>query len=210
MASATGVSAGDFNRAKSSVAAERNTAPIVEVVTRLLAGARGRALEVASGTGQHVAALADALPDLEWQPSEVSADAFESIVAHAAGRANVRPPLLLDAASSDWRVSPPLEAVFVVNVTHITAWRVTQGLLAGAAAALRPGGLLLIYGPFLVDGKPTTESNASFDASLRATNPAWGYRDKDVVAAEAAKSRLQLAEVATMPANNFMLVFRKD
>ena len=140
----------------------------------------------------------------------MSEDAFESIVAHSAGRNNVRPPLLLDAASSDWPVSPPLEAVFVVNVTHITAWRVTQGLLAGAAKTLRAGGLLLIYGPFMVDGKPTTESNASFDASLRATNPEWGYRDRDVVAAEAAKSGLQLEDNLAMPANNFMLVFRKE
>ena len=47
---------------------------------------------------------------------------------------------------------------------------------AGAGKVLRPGGLLLVYGPFKVDGKCTTESNASFDASLRRQNPEWGYR----------------------------------
>lgn len=47
---------------------------------------------------------------------------------------------------------------------------------AGAGKVLRPGGLLLVYGPFKVDGKCTTESNASFDMSLRQQNPEWGYR----------------------------------
>ena len=227
----------NFNRARSSVAAERNTAPIVAEVTRLLgADVRGRvrsgspgalalpccrccsppavsqALEVASGTGQHCAALAAALPGLTWQPSEVSEDAFPDIVAHAAGRPNVRPPLLLDAAApgpSDV-IGKDLAAVLVVNLTHISAWRVTLGVLAGAGASLRPGGMLLVYGPFFVDGKATTESNATFDASLRASNPEWGYRDRGVVAAEAAKVGLRTAEVVQMPANNFLLAFRKE
>jgi hypothetical protein len=44
--------------------------------------------------------------------------------------------------------------------------------------ALRPdGGLLFVYGPFTRDRVHTTESNAAFDASLRARNPEWGYRD---------------------------------
>ena len=231
-----GAPIGNFNRARSSVAAERNTAPIVETVVRLLgADARGRvrlrrgaarllpcalarsspfvapqALEVASGTGQHVAALAAALPGLEWQPTEVSADAFADIEAHASGRANVRAPLLLDAAEA-WpaAVGRDLAAVLCVNLTHISAWRVTLGLVAGAGAALRPGGMLLIYGPFLVDGVATTESNAAFDASLRASNAEWGYRDRGVVAAEALKAGLHTVEMVAMPANNFLLAFRK-
>jgi len=184
------------------------------VLTGALTGALGlsQALEVASGTGQHCAALAAALPGLTWQPTEVSEDAFPDIVAHAAGRANVRPPLLLDAAAP-WPadvVGKDLAAVLVVNLTHISAWRVTLGVLAGAGASLRPGGMLLVYGPFFVDGKATTESNATFDASLRASNPEWGYRDRGVVAAEAAKVGLRTAEVVQMPANNFLLAFRKE
>jgi len=167
---------------------------------------------VASGTGQHCAALAAALPGLTWQPTEVSEDTFPDIVAHAAGRANVRPPLLLDAAAP-WPadvIGKDLAAVLVVNLTHISAWGVTLGVLAGAAASLRPGGMLLVYGPFFVDGKATTESNATFDASLRSSNSEWGYRDRGVVAAQAAKVGLRTAEVVQMPANNFLLAFRKE
>ena len=167
-------------------------------------------MEVASGTGQHVAALAAALPGVEWQPTEVAEDAFPDIVAHCAGKANVRAPMLLDAAAP-WPAAAGtgLAAVLCVNLTHISPWSVTLGLVRGAASALRPGGMLLIYGPFLVDGKATTESNATFDASLRASNAEWGYRDRGVVAEEAARAGLQTAEFVAMPANNFLLAFRK-
>ena len=140
----------------------------------------------------------------------MSEDAFADIVAHAGGRANVRAPILLDAAAP-WpaAVGSGLAAVLCVNLTHISPWAVTLGLLRGAAAALRPGGVLVIYGPFLVAGKATTESNATFDASLRASNAEWGYRDRGVVANEAAKVGLQTAEFVAMPANNFLLAFRK-
>ena len=168
---------------------------------------------MASGTGQHVAALAAALPGLDWQPTEVSEDAFPDIVAHSAGRANIRAPVLLDVAAAPWPAEltgSGLTVVLCVNLTHISPWACTLGLLAGAAAALRPGGTLLIYGPFLVDGRATTESNATFDASLRRNNAEWGYRDRGVIASEAAKLGLQTAEFIDMPANNFMLAFRKE
>ena len=167
-------------------------------------------MEVASGTGQHVAALAAALPGVEWQPTEVSEDAFPDIVAHSVGRPNVRAPMLLDAAApGPAAAGTGLAAVLCVNLTHISPWSVTLGLGRGAASALRPGGKLLIYGPVLVDGKATTESNATFDASLRASNAEWGYRDRGIVAEEAARAGLQTEEFVAMPANNFLLAFRK-
>ncbi len=81
--------------------------------------------------------------------------------------------------------------------------------MAGAGHVLVPGGPLFTYGPFSVDGAPTTPSNAAFDASLRQRNPAWGYRDVADVAAEAAKAGLELVHRHDMPANNLLLVFRR-
>ncbi|KAI7844480.1 hypothetical protein COHA_001940 [Chlorella ohadii] len=135
-----------------------------------------------------------------------------SIAAWTRDLPNVRPPLRLDASQPDsWAVeAASCRAIFVANMTHIAPWAATQGLLRGAGRVLRPGGELLMYGPFSVDGKPTTESNAAFDAALRGRNPEWGYRDVADVAAGAAAAGMALVERREMPANNFMLVFRKE
>lgn len=98
---------------------------------------------------------------------------------------------------------------------HIAPFQASQGLMRGAGEVLiHPGGRLFIYGPFLVDGKPTTESNAAFDRSLRSRDGRWGLRNVKVMVEEGRKSGMQLVEeegggVIEMPANNFMLVFEK-
>jgi len=69
------------------------------------------------------------------------------------------------------------DAVVCINMLHIAPWPAAEGLMAGAGRALTPGGVLYLYGPFRKDGRHTASSNAAFDASLRARNPAWGIRD---------------------------------
>ena len=64
-----------------------------------------------------------------------------------------------------------------INVLHISPWRVSQNLIAGAGRLLRDDGRLFVYGPFKRDGEHTAPSNAAFDATLRAENPEWGVRD---------------------------------
>ncbi|KXZ53864.1 hypothetical protein GPECTOR_6g782 [Gonium pectorale] len=102
------------------------------------------------------------------------------------------------------------DAVLCINMCHISPLEATRGLLRGAGRALRPGGgLLFVYGPFTRDRHHTSESNAAFDASLRARCPDWGYRDLGDMADWAAEAGLERVEVREMPANNFMLVFRR-
>ncbi|PNW80736.1 hypothetical protein CHLRE_07g327687v5 [Chlamydomonas reinhardtii] len=142
------------------------------------------------------------------------------------------PPLVLDASSLDWPAvaaagvsagsgssssggssSGRLDAaaVLVINMCHISPLPATRGLLKGAGTALRPGGgLLFVYGPFTVQrGRHTTDSNAAFHASLQARDPSWGYRDVEDMKEWAAEAGLETLEVREMPANNFMLVFRR-
>lgn len=132
----------------------------------------GAVLELASGTGQHAAHFSGGLPALEWQPSDVTPELFPSIAAHTRGRSNVRPPLVLDAAWPPPRWAEALggaagfDALFVANMTHIAPWEATLGLLAGAGALLRPGGVLALYGPFGLGGVFTTESNRAFHERL--------------------------------------------
>lgn len=86
-----------------SPAAERNKQPILDVLRTVLP-ARGNALEIASGTGQHAAWFAAALPGWTWQPTDADADALPAIAAWTsqAGLPNVRPPLLLDVMAPQW------------------------------------------------------------------------------------------------------------
>ncbi|MFT7775497.1 DUF938 domain-containing protein [Roseateles sp.] len=190
-----------------SPAAERNGPPIGAALQRLLPD-RGLLLEIASGTGQHAAFLSEALPGWQWQPSDVQAAALPSIMAWCEGLERVRPPLLLDVLDESWPgVAAQLDAIYCANMIHIAPWACTAGLMQGAARYLAPSGLLITYGPYLLDDEPTAPSNLAFDADLRARNPAWGIRRLTAVAGLAASAGLQLRECIDMPANNKLLVF---
>lgn len=197
--------------ARHAPAAERNKQPILEVLQRLLP-ARGMALEIASGTGQHAAHFAAGLPGWIWQPSEYDTASLASIGAWTAGMANVLPALQLDVLAADWPLpaaAQALDAIFCANMLHISPWPCCAGLMQGAARHLSPQGRLLTYGPYRVPGLATAPSNEAFDADLRARNPAWGLRDLDRVEAEAQRAGLALIEQTAMPANNLMLVFAR-
>ncbi|HET9823596.1 MAG TPA: DUF938 domain-containing protein [Burkholderiaceae bacterium] len=189
---------------------ERNKQAILEVLVRSLPP-RGLVLEIGSGTGQHVAYFAKALPALTFQPSEMDRERHASIEAWAAADKlpNVRPPLAIDVMQRPWPVSAA-DAIVCINVIHISPWEATLALMAGAGAILPAAGVLVTYGPYLRGGTHTSQSNAAFDESLRARNPLWGVRDIDRVAQVAGHEGLALEEVVPMPANNFTLVWRKS
>jgi len=196
-----------------SPAAERNQPAILAQLLALLAPA-GAALEVASGTGQHAAHFAAALPGWTWQPTDQQATHFGSINGWAAqaGARNVRPPLRLDVLQSPWPSEPPafgatFDLIYCANMLHIAPWACCTGLMQGAARHLAPGGYLVTYGPYLEDGVPTAPGNLSFDASLRAQDASWGIRRIEDVAAVAADAGLQLAARHALPANNLLLVW---
>jgi SAM-dependent methyltransferase len=194
-----------------SAPSERNKQPILELLRSVLP-AQGRALEVASGTGQHVAWFAQHLPHWQWQPSDVTARLFADIAARAAQAqlTNVQPALLLDVRADPWPLQgATFELVYCANMLHIAPWDCCAGLMQGAARVLAPGGQLVTYGPYLEDDVPTSEGNLKFDAALRAENPAWGIRRREDVQAEAQAAGLQLAARHAMPANNLLLVWQR-
>jgi hypothetical protein len=188
--------------------AERNKQPILEVLRQVLP-ARGRALEIASGTGQHVAWFAAALPDWTWQPTDFDEGALPSIEARIAQAAlpNVRAPLRLDVTAPQWPVTEPVDAIYCANLLHIAPWAACVGLMTGAARHLAPHGVLVTYGPYLEDDVPTAPGNLQFDQSLRERDPAWGIRRLEDVKREAQRAGLVLRERHAMPANNLLLVF---
>lgn len=189
-------------------ATSRNREPIREVLARVLP-ATGEVVEIASGSGEHAVFFAGAFPALTWQPTDADATARASIAAWRAeaGLANLREPLALDAGSATWPITAA-DAVICINMIHISPWEATLGLLTGAARVLAAGGLLYLYGPYLVDGE-TAPSNRAFDRSLRDRDPRWGVRELRDVEAAAATLHFALREIVAMPANNLSVVLRR-
>jgi SAM-dependent methyltransferase len=192
---------------QSAPAAERNKAPILAVLEQVLPPS-GLAVEIASGTGQHVVHFAQALPQWTWQPTEPDSQMRQSIAAWLAkcDLPNVLPPLALDVCQPDWPVDRA-DAVLCINMIHISPWHATEHLLAGCERILRPGGILFLYGPYRRFGRHTAPSNEAFDASLRQRDPQWGVRDLETVAETARQHGLEMSQVVEMPANNLSLVF---
>lgn len=190
--------------------AERNAAALTELLTRI-APPSGQALEIASGTGQHIMGFARALPSLIWTPSEISAERIASINAYRAGAnlANLNAPIQLDACTSDWASNSKLfDLILTVNLLHLIPETAVKILIAEAAQALSPGGTLMLYGPFLRDGRTTSDGDARFHADLQSADPDIGYKDRDTVLAWAHTAGLASTQCADMPANNLALIFK--
>ncbi len=187
----------------------RNRDALHTVLAEVLPDA-GDLLEISAGSGQHAAYLAPKFPGLRWYPTDYDAGVLGSIDAWAAdsGATNLQPAQQLDVTAWPW----PLERADVVlniNMIHIAPWECTQALMRGVGLVLRPGGLLIMYGPYRIDGAHTAPSNERFDASLRARDPRWGVRDLEKVASAADAEGLQLVQRVPMPANNFTVIYRR-
>lgn len=154
-------------------------------------------LEIGSGTGQHAAYFAPALPHLAWQASDV-AENLPGI------RQWGVEPIELDV-DGRW---PPIEAdaAFTANTCHILSWKQVERMFE-RLGALRGLNLICVYGPFSYGGKHTADSNARFDAMLRARDPLSGVRDFEAVRDLARAGGFGLREDNAMPANNRLLVF---
>lgn len=187
--------------------AARNAGPILAALQG--AGFTGLLLEIASGSGLHAGVMAAELPGVEWQPSDLDPGNFGSIAAWAAqSPGRIRPPLALDATRPGWGAGlGRFDAVLCVNLLHLIPVPGATALLRGLADVLAPEGRLFLYGPFLRNGAATSPGDAAFDASLRAQDPAIGYKDAGWVEAQ-----LQAAGVVLrrqeMPANNLLLLGR--
>ncbi|HYC65626.1 MAG TPA: DUF938 domain-containing protein [Reyranellaceae bacterium] len=194
---------------RKAAAASRNRTAILDVLKDHLP-ARGLVLEVASGSGTHVTHFAQALPALTFQPSDSEDAERASIDAWIAELRlpNVRPALVLDAASATWPVERA-DAVICINMIHIAPWSAAEGLVRGAGRILPAGGILYLYGPYRRQGTHTAPSNEVFDGDLRRRNPAWGVRNIEAVAELAGAAGFGGPVVVPMPSNNFSLVFRR-
>ena len=203
-----------------AAAFHRNHEPIWAVLEKFLAEKSGDAVEVGSGTGQHVVHFARHTPGhhlvaerSQREPSEEHRGVarpfrrYRTFVRRCGSISPIPPGV---QAMQDGSGPAELLAVFCANVIHIAPWRVAEGLIAGAGRYLRSDGRLFLYGPFKRDSKHTAMSNAVFDTSLRQQDAEWGVRDIADVEKLAAGVGLALIETLPMPANNIILVFGRS
>jgi hypothetical protein len=217
-----------------SPASERNREPILEVL-RVWFAERKRVLEIGSGTGQHAAHFAAAMPWLVWQCSD-RAESLPGIRAwlDEAALPNTPAPIELDVnsgredpafsrllpqagertthAGQDPRRSDarPFDAVFSANTLHIMGWHEVEAFFAVLGKVLTEEATVVVYGPFNYDGDYTSDSNREFDGWLKARDPRSGIRDFEAVDALARGIGLRLSADIAMPANNRCLVWRSD
>ncbi len=190
-----------------SQAAENNKAPIADIMGRHLPP-NASILEIGSGTGQHAVHMSNTFPGITWLPSEreVVIPILRANLAYY-GSNNIQPALTLDLADHTWS-GDAVHAVYAANVMHIVSESLGERLVQLAAEALKPSGLLMLYGPYKYDGQFTTESNAAFDQWLKDRDPTSGIRDFEAVTATAKCAGMTLTQDYAMPANNQMLIFQ--
>lgn len=196
-------------------ATHRNKHAITEVLISRLP--IGDVIEVAAGSGQHVAHFSSVFPDNVFWPTDLNPEHVNSIDAwvQKTGATNVQKATLLDITGEDWRTGEPIaglpekaSALFCANMIHIAPIAAMHGLFEGAGKRIRSGGKLFLYGPFLGMAQDAP-SNKEFDASLKSRNSEWGVRHMVEVRMAAKLSGFDLAKTNPLPANNFLLAFRR-
>ena len=191
-----------------SSAAERNRQPILDQL-RILFPQQGTILEIGSGTGQHAVFFTKNLPGLLWQPSDRSENlaGLEACLS-AEGSERILPLLQLDVLHDPWPECSYAGA-YSANTAHIMSWDAVVAMFTGVAVHLQSGARFCLYGPFNIDNCFTSESNAQFDAGLRAKDPQMGIRDMAALESLANLHQMKLEHKLAMPANNFILVFKR-
>ncbi|MEO6137289.1 MAG: DUF938 domain-containing protein [Luteimonas sp.] len=191
-----------------SPACERNRDPILEVLREYFTDRR-RVLEIGSGTGQHAAHVAAAMPWLTWQCSDV-ADHLPGIRAWLddAGLSNTPAPVELDVVRGAWP-QDGFDAAFSANTLHIMGWPEVEAFFSGLDHALAESATVVVYGPLNYEGAYTCDSNREFDVWLKTRDPHSGIRDFESVDALARTIGLHLRDDIAMPANNRCLVWHR-
>lgn len=189
---------------------EENKQVILEQLERLFAHAE-RVLEIGSGSGQHAVHFCENLPHLQWQPTELKANLPGiELWRQEAGLKNIEAPLEMDVMQMQAAHLAAVDTVFTANTLHIMSIYHVEALFAALGQHLSAGGLFCCYGPFNRHGQFTSESNARFDQWLKERDSVSGIRDISELTVFAEAGAISLIEDIEMPANNRILVWRKD
>ena len=195
-----------------SPAAERNSAHIIDLVCNY-APVSGNALEIASGTGQHIVELAAAAPDLIWQPSDIDETRLNSIVSRSLAKhlPNLLPPIRLDVTDRGWPAfCPNQDFILLVNLLHLVSEAEVKAIISGISQSLAEKGRCVIYGPFMRNGVLSSSGDKAFHQSLKEADSDIGYKDDAWMLNLFSQHKLELIKTVEMPANNLAFVAEKN
>jgi hypothetical protein len=195
-------------------AGSRNREPILGVLKEKLPKTPGRVLEMASGSGMHINYFAPHFGHLHFHPSDKDQSVFDNIQQLSAdhGNDNIADPVHLDLTDPTTWFNPGMpgsfSAIFCINIFQVAPISIADGMMECASHLLDDNGILLIYGPFQVEGRFTTDSNKEFHDTLSSAGVSeWGLKDVADLKKAAETHGLELKEQIDMPANNFSLIF---
>lgn len=198
-------------------AGNRNREPLLGVLKEKLPKEPGRVLEMASGSGMHINYFAPHFDHLHFHPSDRDVEVFDNIkkLTTEHGNDNIADPVHLDLTNPEtwFNAGTPrsFDTIFCINIFQVAPISIADGMMECAANLLSDDGILLIYGPFQVEGRFTTDSNKEFHDTLSSAGvEEWGLKDVADLKAAAAKHGLELKEIIDMPANNFSLIFGRQ
>ena len=195
-----------------SPAAERNAGDIVRVVCGY-APKNGNALEIASGTGQHIVELAAVFPGLVWQPSDIDETRLNSITSRSLAKQlpNLLPPLRLDVTDKGWSAfCPNLDFILLVNLLHLVSEAEVKAIISGISQSLAEDGRCVIYGPFMRNGVLSSSGDQAFHQSLTEADPDIGYKDDVWMLDLFRQQSLKIIKILEMPTNNLAFVAEKN
>jgi len=188
---------------------EQNKEPIYQIVKAFYSDVE-TVLEIGSGSGQHAVYFAEQFPHLTWLASDQAQyHAGINMWLQETKLSNIQGPFLLDVDQADWPVKET-DAIFSANTVHIMGWTSVEKMFTGIGRVLKPNGVFCLYGPFNYNGQFSSQSNAQFDVWLKQRDPLSGVRDFEALDKLARAEGMQLQDDVEMPANNRILVWRKQ
>ena len=195
-------------------ATQRNRNFIGDVLSKIIK--KGSVLEIGSGSGEHGVFFQKRFPEIIWQTSDpdlVHRKSISSWIKYEGLTKKMPQPLEIDVEKIPWkiplRLAHSLQGIVSINMIHVAQWSCTVALFRQAGKLLNKGQFLILYGPFKICNKHTSDSNYFFDNALKMQNDLWGIKNIEEVCNESEKNGFSKEDIISMTANNFSIIYRK-
>ena len=173
-------------------------------------------MEIGSGSVEHGVAFQKRFPKIVWQTSDpelLHRKSISSWIEYEDLTKKMPKPLEIDVEKIPWKIplglAHSLQGIVSINMIHVAQWSCTVALFRESGKLLNKGQFLILYGPFKIFNKHTSESNYFFDNSLKMQNDLWGIKNLEEVCDESKKNGFSQEDIIRMPANNFSIIYRK-